>query len=191
MQEANKGLEFPVFDNIYKASLHTLFCDIINRQINPAEIKTDPLHAMVDQTPEISLKNLQLVFQEFRLILLEDYKEFLVQVLDQYPTKLEQVVQNFYFLFPNYPFKINVQKPSKTNEPPIRALVTEEIQPNWFQEVTIAQWRTEMTKERIVAQFYDYFHTSRITESVDEFKNSLYGAEHKRWKHGLITLSLD
>lgn len=38
----------------------------------------DPLHAMVDQNPYKELKNLQMVFQEFKLLLLEDYKSFLI-----------------------------------------------------------------------------------------------------------------
>lgn len=48
-----------------------------------------------------------------------------------------------------------------------------------------------MTKQRIVKQFYDYYPTSKIIETVDDFTNSIYGRENKRGRHGLITLSLD
>lgn len=38
---------------------------------------------------------------------------------------------------------------------------------------------------------YNDYPTSKIVETVDEFFNSKYGKENKKWKHGLITLSLD
>lgn len=38
---------------------------------------------------------------------------------------------------------------------------------------------------------YNEYPTSKIVETVDEFFNSMYGRENKKWKHGLITLSLD
>lgn len=35
MEEANKNLDYNIFSNIYNASLHTLFCDIVTQEIDP------------------------------------------------------------------------------------------------------------------------------------------------------------
>jgi hypothetical protein len=85
-----------------------------------------------------------------------------------------------------------VQKPSKMNEPILKdPNIHGTVQQLWFQTVTVSEWQAEVTKERILKQLFKDYPTSKITETIDEFYNSAYYKENKRWKHGLITVSLD
>ena len=192
LNEMNKKMDHRIFDKIYSSSLLNLFDDIVSEELDPRQIIIDPLHAMVDQEPYRELKSLENVFQEFKVIILENYKEFLIEFLSKFPKKLPEVLSTFSFLLPNYPFQIEVQKPLKTNELIIKdPKASHNDQPLWFQEVTVVEWQTELTKERILKKLYNDYPTSKILETVDEFYNSMYGRENKRWKHGLIVRDLD
>lgn len=84
------------------------------------------------------MKSLENVLQEFKVILLEDYETFLRKFLSNFPNQILKVIERFNFLLPNYPFEIDVQKPSKTNEPILNDPKTNGTsQQIWFQTVSV------------------------------------------------------
>lgn len=65
----------------------------------------DPLHAMVDP-PDPEVMDLRHVFQEFRIVILENYKKFVVDFLAQFKlSEIKMVVKEYSsILLPKYPF---------------------------------------------------------------------------------------
>jgi hypothetical protein len=57
------------------------------------------------------------VFQEFKVLLLEDYKQFLRDLfsLPKFEGEITTILAHYPFLLPNFPCKIEVQRPSKIN----------------------------------------------------------------------------
>lgn len=106
MNSLDKELDHRAFDKIYNDSLLSVFCDIVNMEMFPADPIIDPMYAMVDQNPDPELKTLENVFQEFKVILLEDYKDFLIEFLNEYPKNIVDIIKKYSFLLPNFPFKV-------------------------------------------------------------------------------------
>ena len=76
----NKMLDHRAFDKIYSSSILTTVTELIGEEVDPKEIQIDPLHPIPDQSPYKQLKSLESIFQEFKVILLEDYKDFLISI---------------------------------------------------------------------------------------------------------------
>ena len=88
-------------------------------------------------------KKMKDVFQEFKVLLLEDYREFLIDLFTKFKGDIVKVLQKYYFLLPHFPCEIKVQKPSKTNEPIIvEPKKANEKQSNWFELVTVKEWKS-------------------------------------------------
>lgn len=53
--------------------------------------------------------NLGHVFQEFRIVILENYKKFIVDFLSNFTSdQIVNVIKNYYYLLPFYPFELNL-----------------------------------------------------------------------------------
>jgi hypothetical protein len=139
LNEMDKMLDYRIFENIYSSSLLSIFFGIVSGELNPKETNSDPLHSTINFQDSKELKSLENVFQEFKVIILEDYKTFLREFLSNFPDKITEVLSLFSFLLPNYPFDIEVQKPSKTNEPIFKDPNFQGTgQQLWFQTVTVS-----------------------------------------------------
>lgn len=138
LNEMDKSLDHKCFETIYNSSLLTILCSIVSAEIDPVKPKFDPLNFEGSQEVSKDLKSLENVLQEFKVILLEDYETFLRQFLSNFPNKILQVIERYNFLLPNYPFEIDVQKPSKTNEPILNDPKTNgTFQQIWFQTLSV------------------------------------------------------
>lgn len=64
---------------------------------------------MVDP-PEVEVMDLRHVFQEFRIVILENYKNFLVDFLAQFKTdQIKMVIEEYSnILLPYYPFELTL-----------------------------------------------------------------------------------
>ena len=98
-------MDYKEMDKVYDSSLSDMFVEIINNQLYPSEKQLDPLHAMVE-APMKEEANLKHVFQEFRMMILEDYKNFLVKFISAFnENQIVKVIDEYHFLFPTYKFK--------------------------------------------------------------------------------------
>ena len=158
----------------------------------------DPLHAMVD-VPEKEVINLGHVFQEFRMVILENYKKFLVDLLSNFNSdQLVNVIKSYSYLLPFYPFEINLfmhEAEYKTevelNLEMARENNSGQKQNLWFSHMTSVEFNRELSKERIERELHEYYPTSKITDAINTLVNSSYGASEKLRKHGLISCTID
>ena len=103
------------------------------------------MHVMVVEPsiPKEDEKKMKDVFQEFKVLILEDYRDFLKELMDHYRERFVKVLDRFYYLLPHFPCEIKVQKPSKTNEPIIiEPKKANEKQSQWFELVTVKEWKS-------------------------------------------------
>lgn len=52
MNSLDKEIDHRIFDKIYNDTLQSVFCDIVNRDMFPADPIIDPMYAMVNQDPD-------------------------------------------------------------------------------------------------------------------------------------------
>jgi len=67
------------------------------------------LHAMINP-PDPEIMDLRHVFQEFRIVILENYKKFIVDFLAQFKYKdMKKVILKYSnIILPKYPFELNM-----------------------------------------------------------------------------------
>ncbi len=83
LKQADRKIDFKDLDRVYQSSLLDILEEIVRGDLFPSKKELDPLHAMIDE-PERESINLRHVYQNFRIVILENYKEFLINFLDRF-----------------------------------------------------------------------------------------------------------
>ena len=109
LKQKEKSMDHRDLQKVYDNSVVDIFAEIVKNDICPEEPKVDPLHIMVDP-PEPEVMDLRHVFQEFRIVILENYKKFIVDFLAQFKLKdIKKVIKSYSdILLPRFPFELNM-----------------------------------------------------------------------------------
>lgn len=109
LKQKEKSMDHRDLQKVYDNSIIDIFAEIVKNKLCPEVKKLDPLHAMIDP-PEVEVMDLRHVFQEFRIVILENYKKFIVDFLAQFRTDQIQMVIEEYsnILLPCYPFELTM-----------------------------------------------------------------------------------
>ncbi len=92
LKQKEKSMDHRDLQKVYDNSIIDIFAEIVKNKLCPEVKKVDPLHAMVDP-PEVEVMDLRHVFQEFRIVILENYKKFIVDFLAQFtPQQIKMVI---------------------------------------------------------------------------------------------------
>lgn len=109
---------------------------------------------MIDP-PEVEVMDLRHVFQEFRIVILENYKKFIVDFLAQFKTdQIKMVIEEYSnILLPCYPFELTMvmhENDYKTEEELKQQMaLNSNGQSLWFSHMNSVEFSREMSKERI------------------------------------------
>ena len=195
LKQKDKSMDHRDLQKVYDSSLIDMFFEIVKNDIDPEVKKVDPLHAMVD-VPEKEIMDLRHVFQEFRIVILENYKKFIVDFLSCFSKKLIiKVIANYSYLLPKYPFELVLvmhENEYKTEEELKQEMsLRHNGQDLWFSNMTSVEFNRELSKERIERELHEFYPTSKITDAINTLVNSSYGASEKLRKHGLISCTVE
>ena len=108
LKPKDKSLDERDLNKVYNSSLVDIFEEIIKNALYPEEKKVDPLHVM-EVIPEAEAIELKHVFQEFKIVILENYKSFISSLLACFQDdQLVNVIRNYHYLLPLFPFKLEM-----------------------------------------------------------------------------------
>lgn len=196
LKQKEKSMDHRDLQKVYDNSIIDIFAEIVKNKLCPEVKKVDPLHAMVDP-PEVEVMDLRHVFQEFRIVILENYKKFIVDFLAQFKTdQIKMVIEEYSnILLPYYPFELTMvmhENDYKTEEELKQQMTLNNNGQNlWFSHMNSVEFSREMSKERIERELHEYYPTSKISDAINTLVNSTYGASEKLKKHGLISCTID
>ena len=105
LKQKEKSMDHRDLQKVYDNSIVDIFAEIVKNDICPEIKKLDPLHAMINP-PDPEVIDLRHVFQEFRIVILENYKKFIVDFLAQFKYKdMKKVIEKYSsIILPKYPF---------------------------------------------------------------------------------------
>ena len=93
LKQKDKSMDHRDLDKVYTTSLVELFAQIVKNDLFKEKKKYDPLHIMINP-PEPESIDLKHVFQEFRIVILENYKKFIVDFMAHFKSKWEPEEEN-------------------------------------------------------------------------------------------------
>ena len=109
LKQKEKSMDHRDLQKVYDNSIVDIFAEIVKNDICPEIKKLDPLHAMINP-PDPEIMDLRHVFQEFRIVILENYKKFIVDFMAQFKRKdVKKVIEKYSsIILPKYPFELNM-----------------------------------------------------------------------------------
>lgn len=159
LKQKEKSMDHRDLQKVYDNSIIDIFAEIVKNKLCPEVKKVDPLHAMVDP-PEVEVMDLRHVFQEFRIVILENYKKFIVDFLAQFtPQQIKMVIEEYSnILLPSYPFELTLvmhENDYKTEEELKQQMaLNSNGQSLWFSHMNSVEFSREMSKERIERELH-------------------------------------